>query len=160
MSNNTWSRDYSLFGDNTANQDNELNNYLDLKRSIFRELKVGTLAKVMTVNKLQEYVIVNPFPLLSDETNKNIKCVGCLFKTIDKITQKEDSYDISYKYTNIIEDLKEGDIVCVIFMDRNFNNSLNQIKKSNNYSLLNRKDDNFHLDSYGIIIKLIYRGVK
>lgn len=96
-----------------------------LKYNTFRDLKVATLGTVVSIG---DRVLVKPFPLITDETDKNITC---------------------HKLSGL--ELIENDIVLVIFTDRNFLQNLSQLKNNQKLSKLT-ENDTLHVDKYGIIV--------
>ena len=97
---------------------------LALKYNINRDLNVATLAKVVDVNKN----VCEPFPLIENEEKKNIYCL---------------------KIKNL--ELNVGDIVIILFCDRNFIQSYNQIINNQLPTKL-KENTNLHSDKYGVII--------
>lgn len=109
---------------------------LALKENIMKDLKVATLAIVKSINEKTQTCIVEPFPLLEIEKNKNITCV-----------------------VNNIDNLSIKDIVLVIFLDRNFLQNLGQIKNQQEKTNL-KKNTELHSEKYGIIIsKIISKNI-
>ena len=98
---------------------------MELKANIFRNLKVGTLAKVISTNDI---IKCKPFPLLENETEKIIDCF--------KIKEVE---------------VKPNDVVLILFVDRNFIQNLKQIKGNQKLTSLQQNID-LHSDKFGIII--------
>lgn len=109
---------------------------LALKENIMKDLKVATLAIVKSIDEKTQTCIVEPFPLLEIEKNKNITCV-----------------------VNNTDDLSIKDIVLVIFLDRNFLQNLGQIKNQQEKTNL-KKNTELHSEKYGIIIsKIISKNI-
>lgn len=109
---------------------------LALKENIMKDLKVATLAIVKSIDEKTQTCIVEPFPLLENEKNKNINCI-----------------------INNSDDLSIKDIVLVIFLDRNFLQNLGQIKNQQEKTNLKRNTE-LHSEKYGIIIsKIISKNI-
>lgn len=94
--------------------------------NIMRNLHVATLAKVVDSANL----LVQPFPTQNEESEKQVKCVKA-----DGLT------------------LTNGDIVLVIYTDRDFRQNLNQIKNRSQISKVLTKE--YHSEKFGIIINKI-----
>ena len=94
-------------GNKGLNKNDDLEVLLALKRNIFRELNVASLGQVKEIGETYKVVL---FPTYSDELELTIEC----FKLRDL-------------------EITTGDVVLVLFLDRNFLQNLKQIK--NNHSL-------------------------
>lgn len=111
--------------------DNLFNNQTDLaqalyslKYQILNELKVASIG---IVREIQENKIkVELFPYLENEKQQ-------------------------FVYTETAVEIKENDIIIVLFMDRNFIQNLSQIKNNNKTTKLKENMD-LHSLKYGIIV--------
>lgn len=111
--------------------DSDLDVLLALRTNIFKTLKVATLGQVTTVNS--DTVNVSIFPLYSNEEDLNLEV---------------------YKLNNLT--ISEGDIVLILFLDRNFNQNLKQTKNNQARTKLNDSTDNaLHSYKQGIIIGVL-----
>ena len=103
---------------------------LSLERHIMKNLKVGSLGVIQTIDITNKKVLVELFPRSKNEDIKYINCF-CL--------------------TNNISNLAKGQIVCVLFLDKNFIKNLKQLQ-TGVQSNLEVDDTILHNESYGIIL--------
>lgn len=101
----------------------------ELKANIFRNLKVATLGKVISINN--NIIKCKPFPLIENETEKIIDC-----------------YSLNHL------NLQKNDIVLILFIDRNFIQNLKQIKNDQKLTRLQQNVD-LHSDKFGIVIGIL-----
>lgn len=119
------------FSGNKFAQSDFLQVLLQLERKTMADLHVSTLAYIQSINATNKTVIVTPFPLLNEEMEKNITCF-CL---------------------NSTEGLTQGDIVFVVFCDKNFVNNLQQIQQSGFKKAYTTNDKALHSEQFGVIVK-------
>lgn len=103
---------------------------LALKKNVFKDLKVAGLAQVKSIK--DDIFTVQPFPILSNELDKNIQCIAV---------------------SNLW--VKEGDVVLLLYTDRNFIQNLKQVKLGQKLTPL-KSDAELHSEKYGIIIALVH----
>lgn len=140
-------RDIEKFGGLESNQTGELGTLSQLRKYILPMINVGTLGKVTKIDNTNHIVSVRPFPLLDTEPQKNIECECMMFRNIKKIENNE----VEWEWRSLSEVIEVNDVVCVVFMDRNFKQNLKQSRSS--YKLSNLNDEQkYHSESYGIVI--------
>lgn len=111
--------------------DSDLDVLLALKTNIFKTLKVATLAQVVSVDN--DTVTATIFPLYKDEDELNLE------------VQKLKNIEVS-----------KGDIVLILFLDRNFNQNLKQTQNNQTRTkLIDSKDNFLHSLKYGVIIGVL-----
>lgn len=154
-------RDVEKYGGLGSNQSSNLTTLTAMRNAILPMINVGTLAKVVTVNKLNNKILVKPFPLLDSESQKSIECSCPLYRDIKKITVNcpslggvTEDVSIEWEWKSLMEVLEVNDIVCVVFMDRNFTQNLKQARSNNKLSNLN-DEQKYHSDSYGIVVAVM-----
>lgn len=159
--NQSSTRDIEKYGGLGSNQSSELTTLTAMRKALLPMINVGTLAKVVTVDKLKNTVSVKPFPLLDSENQKNIFCECSLYRTIKKVTVDcpalggtTESVSIEWEWKSLIEILEVNDVVCIVFMDRNFKQNLKQSRSSNKLSNLS-DEQKYHSDSYGVIVAVM-----
>lgn len=111
-------------------KDDDLEVLLTLKRNIFKNLKVASLAQVKEVGETT--IKVSLFPVYSDESELTVDC---------------------YKLNNL--ELSKEDVVLVLFLDKNFIQNLKQIKNNQNKTNLDSNNIELHSLKYGIIIGIL-----
>ena len=160
--NQTSSRDITKFGGTESNQSSELTTLTQLRKYILPLINVGTLATVISIDKEKGTVKVKPFPLLDSENQKNITCHCSMFRDLIKVNDinslKGYSDSFEYKWKNLTEVLTVDDIVCVVFMDRNFEKNLSQARSGNKLTNLN-DETKYHSDSYGIVVSVVNKKI-
>lgn len=114
------------FSGNSANTGSLLEVLLALKANIFRDLKVASMATVKEIKG--DTIAVSKFPLIQDEPEKVI-----------------------YTINGSGQEINPGDIVIVIFMDRNFLQNLQQAQSNIKMTPLKDLKD-LHNEKYGVII--------
>lgn len=102
--------------------------FQSFQTKINRDLNVATFALVESVKN--DDVTCKPFP----------------------IREKTNSYSISAFLINENIEVKKGDIVLVIFTDRDYRNCINNINDNSNYTT---DDSDLHSINYGVIISKI-----
>lgn len=159
--NQSSTRDIEKYGGLGSNQSSNLTTLTAMRKALLPMINVGTLAKVVTVDKLNNKVYVKPFPLLDSENQKNINCECSLYRDIKKVTVNcpalggnTEDVTIEWEWKSIIEQLEVNDIVCVVFMDRNFTQNLKQARSNNKLSNLS-DEQKYHSDSYGVIVSIM-----
>lgn len=123
--------DEQKFNGNDGGQDDLLAVFQQFKKHLMKELRVASIAKVKQVYKkddIIESVAVQAYPMLEDETEKNIEC---------KVVQGLE--------------LANNDIVVVLYLDRNFIAALKKLKLNQAPSKL-QENIKLHYDQYGIVI--------
>lgn len=123
---------------------------LTLKDNIFKTLNVCTFAIVQKVNK-DGTINVTPFPIQTNETTKNITCLSSM---IPYISKENDNTNIQWIDLNTI--LSKGDVVLVIFTNRNSIQNFNQSKKNQKLTKL-YKETGLHFETYGVVINVCYK---
>lgn len=98
---------------------------LELKRAIMSQLNVASLGLVRKVNS--DSILVSLFPINTDEEDKPIECQSPSFTP------------------NV------GDIVLILFLDKNFITNLRRMQRHDN-TILKVNDIKFHTKDYGIAI--------
>lgn len=119
------------FSGNKFTQSDFLQVLLQLEKKTMTDLHVSTLAYVQSIDAANKTVVATSFPLLEGEMEKNITCF-CL---------------------NSTEGLAQGDIVFVIFCDKNFANNLRQIRQSGFNKAYVTDDKELHSEQFGVIVK-------
>lgn len=159
--NQSSTRDIEKFGGLGSNQSSTLTTLTAMRKALLPMINVGTLAKVVIVDKLNNKVSVKPFPLLDSENQKNIECTCSLYRDIKKIVINVPTFggstedvSIEWEWKSIINELEVNDIVCVVFMDRNFKQNLKQSRTNNKLSNLS-DEQKYHSDSYGVIVAVM-----
>lgn len=154
-------RDVEKYGGLGSNQSSNLTTLTAMRNAILPMINVGTLAKVVTIDKLNNKILVKPFPLLDSESQKSIECSCSLYRDIKKVTVNcpigggiTQDVSIEWEWKSLLEVLEVNDIVCVVFMDRNFSQNLKQARSNNKLSNLN-DEQKYHSDSYGIVIAVM-----
>lgn len=117
-----------------------------LRNNIMRTLKVATLATVISI---KDQVEVQPFPLIENEAVKNIYCSSILIYNYNEKDKK-------YEWINLSSMLSEGDVVLVLFVDRNSNSNLALIQNNNQPTKLN-ENINLHTEMNGVIVGIVYK---
>lgn len=105
--------------------------FLTFEKRINKLLKVASLGKITSFNDNDKSVNVQLFPKFKNETNKMITCY----------------------YLNDKEGLEVGQIVCVLFLDRNFIKNLKKMQEGRSEVLV-CDDSELHSDKFGIILKV------
>lgn len=159
--NQSSTRDIDRFGGLDSNQSGSLSTLTQLRKYILPMINVGTLGKVVTVDKIKGIINVKPFPLLDSENQKNINCQCLCYRDIKKVDVNcpalggnTEDVNIEWEWKSLIEQIEVNDIVCIVFMDRNFVQNLKQSKLGSKLSNLN-DEQKYHSDSYGIIIGIV-----
>ena len=116
-------------GNKGLNKNDDLEVLLALKRNIFRELKVASLGQVKEIGETYKVVL---FPTYSDELEITIEC---------------------FKLKNL--ELTTGDVVLVLFLDRNFIQNFKQIKNNQEKTKLDKKNVELHSQKYAIIVGIL-----
>lgn len=154
-------RDVEKYGGLGSNQSSNLTTLTAMREAILPMINVGTLAKVVTVDRLSNKILVKPFPLLDSESQKNIECTCSLYRDIKKVTVNcpalggsTEDVSIEWEWKSLLDILEVNDTVCVVFMDRNFKQNLKQARSNNKLSNLN-DEQKYHSDSYGIIVAVM-----
>lgn len=104
-----------------------------LKDNIMRDLHVASFAKVTQVNN-DGTCLVSLFPLIKDESDKNLQVTN---------------------YSSM--DINIGDIVLILFLDRNYTQNFKQVKLNQNLTPLT-DNKNLHSQKYGVIISSFAGG--
>lgn len=110
-----------------TNQNDELEVLLALKRNIMNEFKTSSLGVVREVGESKYKVAL--FPTYSNEVEITIDC---------------------FKLSNVV--ITKGDVVLVIFTDRNFIQNLNQLRNAQKITKLDYNNVELHTYKYAIII--------
>lgn len=132
-----------------------------LKDNIMNGLNVATLGTVEDIDKSSGKVQVKPFPLVEDESSKIITCLTSYKRQVKSAHGSISGWgdftitDFEYENKDLLELLKKGDIVLVIFTNRSSEQSFKQLKNGSKASYLIYKSD-LHSDSNGIIVDIIY----
>ena len=105
---------------------------LTLKANIMRDLHVATIGKV--IEQYDTTFSVKPYPLTNDESEKVVKCY----------------------YLRDLE-LNVGDIVVVLYMDRDYIQAFKQTQLGQEPSKINKSSE-LHSEKYGIIIGILASG--
>ena len=117
--------------DNIFNTQNDLLKVLlTLKDNINRDLKVGTLAKIVSYDNQTHKAIVSPFPLEKG---------------------KQEYYIEAYTLNNNNE-YKANDIVAILFVDKDFRQNLSEIHNTKNSLSSISENSKLHSNEYGVII--------
>ena len=128
MANNSYS------GSSTQNVDDLLTVLLQVKKNIMKSLNVASIAQVKKIDNEHKIATVQLYPILEDESEKNIDVYWCSNLETDGTTI-----------------FATNDIVLVIFCDRNFKAAFKKLKNSQAPSTLDENID-LHTDRYGIIV--------
>lgn len=137
-------RDREKFANTNSEQGGITELTKNLKKNVFRSLKVATLAKITELDDTNKIIKVSPIPLIYKEQIKSIDCYG-----VKKFKDDGGVY-------NIYDNLKLNDYVLVIFLDRNTIQNIQQIQKEQELSYRSENED-LHSDKFGIVIDLFYR---
>lgn len=119
-----------------------------LKQNIMKSLNVATFAKVQTIDLVNQTAIVTPFPLVDGENEKNIECFATMIPKIE---------NDNISWISLINNLTKGDIVIIVFTNRNSKQTLVQAKKGMKLTSLT-ENSNLHSDTFGIIIGMMYKA--
>ncbi len=103
---------------------------LSLKRNIMRELNVGSLGEVEKIDN--DIITVNLFPAYEETNELKIQC---------------------YKLKDL--EIKEKDVVVILFLDLNFKQNLLQTRSNQIRSKLSKNNKEYHSKKFGIIIGII-----
>lgn len=122
--------DEKKFNGNDGGNEDLLAVLLQFEKYIKREIRVASIAKVKSINGTT--AVVQTYPQLEDESDKNVEC------------------QLAYQFQQA-DALQIGDIVVVLYMDRNFQAALAKLKANQVPSKLN-ENIKLHYDRYGIII--------
>lgn len=115
-----------------------------LRSNIMRNLNVATLAEVQFIDTKTQIVTVKPFPLLTNEDEKNIDCFSCMIPLGTS------------KWVSLVDNLSVHDVVLVVFTNRNSIQSLQQARKNQKITTLNENAE-LHSERFGIIVALCYK---
>jgi len=126
--------DEKFAGTQSQNTDDLLTVLLQVKKNIMKTLNVASIATVKKIDTQHKIATVQLYPLLEDETEKNIECRWC--------TNLENSGTPIFA---------ANDIVLVLFCDRNFVAALKKLLSNQSPSTLKENVD-LHTDRYGIIV--------
>lgn len=132
-----------------------------LKNNIMNATNVATLGTVEDIDKSSGKVQVRPFPLLENESSKIITCLTSFKRDIKAAHGSISGFgeftitNFEYEYNDLLNLLTKGDIVLVIFTNRQSEQAFKQIKNGGKASYLTYKSD-LHSDTNGIIVDIIY----
>lgn len=165
MANNETKIDSKKFGGVQGYQNGLMEVVLTLRKNIFRNLKVASLAIVKSIN--EDNVIVETIPRLDKEDVKTLKCKTIMYRDITKINydySRGDSGGSSSGSTNAIEYgwkplsslLVAGDLVLVVFLDRDSEQAYKQVKMNQKPSTLQQNSD-LHSENFGIVVDVVYK---
>lgn len=130
-------RDLEKFGNIKTEQGGAYDFGTSVKTNAMRSLKVASLALVKEIDIDNALIKVSPFPLLVNEREKIISCyVSRSFKE---------------RYLN---NLREGDSVLVLFLDRNYIQNYMQFKSGQKLTCLSNNMD-LHSDRFGVVIDMM-----
>lgn len=121
-----------------------------LKSNIMNALNVSTLAAVVSKDISNKTITVRPFPLLDNETSKNITCISSLIPmtiTTDDI--------ISIKWIDIVDYVNPKDVVLVVFTNRNSKQNLIQSRTQQSLTTLSN-DAELHAETFGVVVSVCY----
>lgn len=120
--------DEQKFNGNDGGQDDLLAVFQQFKKHLMKEIRVASIAKVKQPVTEDGTVTVQTYPMLEDESEKNVEC---------KVVQGLD--------------ITTNDIVVVLYLDRNFIAALKKLKLKQVPSKL-QENIKLHYDQYGIVI--------
>lgn len=137
-----------------TNQDNDwMSVLLALKKNIFRHLKVASLGQVVEVN--DNVVVDADNNIVAGLSTTNLGSYTLKVKLFPK--NKDEDFTIINCLSIDVRHYQEGDIVLVIFLDKNSKKALQQVQTNVVYNLTS--DIDLHSESYGIVIdKLDYNN--
>ena len=165
MDNNTTKIDSKKFGGVQGYQNGLMEVVLTLRRNIMRNLKVASLAIVKSIK--DNDVIVETIPRLDNEDVKTLKCKSVMYREITKINYNYSSEDtdgsssastndIEYEWRPLSTLLVAGDLVLVVFLDRDSDQAYKQVKINQKPSTLQQNSD-LHSDNFGIVVDVVYK---
>ena len=165
MDNNQTKIDSKKFGGVEGYKNGLMEVVLALRNNIMRNLKVASLAIVKSIKN--DDVIVETIPRLDNEDVKTLKCKTVMHKEITKIDYNY-SWDnttdsntgstnaIQYEWHSLSTSLVAGDLVLVVFLDRDSEQAYKQTKINQKSSTLQQNSD-LHSENFGIVVDVVYK---